>query len=198
VITWQGILPTDTIQTVRFQVTPVVTVSRSLTAPLPVANTAGLTDMDNSRSISATTTVNLWPPPLFLGKQATPNDGVRNSDFLTYTLTISGAGLDVRLWDPLPTFVRCVSGSVTGTVTPAATYSPTAHAVVWAGRLPTNTVETIRFQVTPGITGTGSLSLSLPIVNTAWLINTESGRSVWATAIANGWHTYMPLVLRQP
>jgi hypothetical protein len=38
---------------------------------------------------------------------------------------------------------------------------------------------------------------SLPIVNTAWLTDTEYGRSVAATVIVNGWHVYLPLVMRQ-
>jgi hypothetical protein len=205
-ITWQGILPTDTIQAVRFQVTPVVTVVRSLTAPLPVANNAWLTDTDNHRFISATATVNLWPPPLFLGKQASPSGGLLNNGILTYTLTLSAPDLNVRLWDPLPPSVHYVPGSITDTlshfsgtlVLPAAVYSSTAHAVIWAGRLSTDTAQMIRFQVTPGVTHTGSLSLSLPIVNTAWLTATESGRSVRDTAIVNGWHVYLPLVVRQP
>lgn len=54
----------------------------------------------------------------------------------------------------------------------------------------------MRFQVTPGITGTGSLSLAQPIANTAWMTDTENGASVSATVIVNGWHTYLPLVLR--
>jgi hypothetical protein len=92
--------------------------------------------------------------------------------------------------------VRYVEGSITGTVAPAAVYSPTAHAVGWRGTLPTDTVETIRFQVTRGITGTGSLDLSMPIVNTAWLTATESGRCVSAMAIVNGRRAYLPLVVR--
>ena len=193
-IMWEGLLPTDTVQTIHFQVAP--DVAGTGLQPVPVVNTAWLTDTDNHRSISATTTVNVLPPPFYLGKRATPSDGVRNNGCLTYTLTISGAGLDVRLGDPLPPLVRYVPGSVTGTITPAATYSPTAHAIVWQGRLLAGTMEMVRFQVTPGITGTGSLSLSLPIVNTAWLIATESGWRISSVAIVNGWHAYLPLVLK--
>jgi hypothetical protein len=135
-------------------------------------------------------------PPLSLDKQAMPRDSLRNNDTLTYTLPLSGPGLNVRLWDPLPLAVRYVPGSIGGTVTPPAVYSPTAHAVSWQGTLPTDTVEMISFQVTPGVTGTGSLDLSLPIVNTAWLTDTENGRSVSATAIVNARRLYLPLVQR--
>jgi hypothetical protein len=146
----------------------------------------------------------LRTPVLSLDKQATPTDGLRNNDTLTYTLTISGPGLSVRLWDPLPPLVQYVPGSITDTIgslsstlkLPAAAYSPTVHAVVWEGTLPTDTVEVIQFQVTRGITGTGSLSLSLPIVNTAWLTDTESGWSVSDTVIVNGRHIYLPVILR--
>ena len=57
-------------------------------------------------------------------------------------------------------------------------------------------MEVVRFQVTPGVTGTGSLSLSLPIVNIAWLMATESGWRISSVAIVNGWHAYLPLVLK--
>jgi uncharacterized repeat protein (TIGR01451 family) len=143
-----------------------------------------------------------------LHKQATPLDDVQNGDTLTYTLTFSGSGQTVCLWDPLPSNVRYVTGSLTNTIgsisgtlaLPAAVYSPTVHAILWQGTLPTDTVEVIRFQVTPGITGTGSLSLSLPIVNTAWLTVTagvESGRSISDKVIVNAYRTYLPLILRQ-
>jgi hypothetical protein len=131
-------------------------------------------------------------PPLSLSKRATPDEGLRNNGVLTYTLVLSGPGLNVRLWDPLPVNVQYVVGSVT----PPATYSPTVEAVIWQGVLPTDMVQVIRFQVTPGITGTGSLDLARPIINTAWLTDTEHGTSVSATVIVNGWRIYLPLVLR--
>jgi len=134
----------------------------------------------------------LMPSPL-LHKQATPSDGLRNNDTLTYTLTLSGPGLSVRLWDPLPANVHYITASIT----PPAVYSPTVRAIVWQGTLPTDTVQVVRFQVTPGITGTGALSLSQPIVNTAWLTDTYSGFGVSATVIVNGQRIYLPLVLRQ-
>jgi hypothetical protein len=139
----------------------------------------------------------LMPPPLSLNKRATPTDGLRNDDTLTYALILSGAGRSVRLWDPLPAGVHYLPGSVTGTVTPAAIYSPTVNAVLWQGTLPADMTAGIGFQVTPGITGTGSLSLAPPIVNTAWLTDTVYGRSVWSTVIVNGRHAYMPLLMRQ-
>jgi hypothetical protein len=101
------------------------------------------------------------------------------------------------LWDPLPAPVRYVSGSLTGTVDPPAVYSPTARAIVWGGTLPTSTAWTIRFQVTPGLTGTGSLELAPPVVNTAWLTDTHSGLGVSARALVNGRRTHLPLVLKQ-
>jgi len=132
--------------------------------------------------------------PLALSKQATPIDGLLNSSTLTYTLTISAPGLNVRLWDELSPNVHYVIGSITSTLTPAAIYSPTARAILWQGTLPTDTVQTVRFQVTPGITGTAVLSLSQPIVNTAWLADTQDSRSVSATVIVNGSHIYLPLI----
>jgi hypothetical protein len=131
----------------------------------------------------------LMPSP-HLTKQAAPADGLRNNETLTYTLTLSAPGLSVLLWDSIPANVHYITGSVT----PPAVYSPTVRAVVWQGTLPTDTVQVIRFQATPGITGTEALSLSLPIVNTAWVTDTESGRSVSATVIVNGWRFYLPLI----
>jgi hypothetical protein len=131
----------------------------------------------------------LMPSP-HLTKQAAPADGLRNNETLTYTLTLSAPGLSVLLWDSIPANVHYITGSVT----PPAVYSPTVRAVVWQGTLPTDTVQVIRFQATPGITGTEALSLSLPIVNTAWVTDTESGSSVSATVIVNGWRFYLPLI----
>jgi hypothetical protein len=130
-----------------------------------------------------------------LDQQATPREGLRNGDTLTCTLTIAGPALDLWLWDPLPDSVRYITDSLTSTVTPTAIYSSTAHAVTWRGALYTDTVQTIRFQVTPGITGTEPLSLAMPIVNTAWLTDKESGWSVSTTSIVNGRHYYLPLIL---
>jgi hypothetical protein len=98
----------------------------------------------------------------------------------------------------LPPNVQYVSGELNGNLTLASIYSPTAHAIVWQGRLPTDTVQVIQFQVAQEVSGTGSLSLRLPIVNTAWLTNIESGASVSATAIVNGWLNYLPLIMREP
>jgi hypothetical protein len=135
-------------------------------------------------------------PPLVLDKQAAPRDGLCNNDALTYALILSGPGLSVRLWDPLPSSVHYISSSITSAISPAAVYSPTAHAVVWQGALPTDTAQTIRLQVTLGITGTEAFSLSQPIVNTAWLTETMSGMGSSATVIVNGWHFHLPLVMR--
>jgi hypothetical protein len=136
----------------------------------------------------------LIPPPLFLQKQASPSDGLPNNGTLTYTLTLSGPGLNVNLSDPLPHAVHYVSGSLTSTLTPPAVYSPTAHAVVWAGTPPTGTVQTVQFQVTPGITGTGSLDLAAPIVNTAWVTSTHCMVDTSATVIVNAYRLYFPSI----
>jgi hypothetical protein len=131
--------------------------------------------------------------PLSLEKSAMPDYGLHQGSFLTYTLTLSGPGLNVRLWDPLPPSVHYVSGSLDGTVTPTAVYSPPAQAVLWQGTLPTDTVRQVRFQVTPTLTGLKWLSLSWPIVNTAWLTDTHSGIGVTATVAVNGGSLYLPL-----
>ena len=138
----------------------------------------------------------ITPPPLLLDKQAMPDSELYYNDILTYTLTLSGSGLSVRLWDPLPDTVSYISGSLTSAITPMAVYSPTSHAVLWQGILPTDTVQTIRFQVTAGITGTGSLLLAPPIINTAWLTDMDNDRSVLDTVIVNGRHVYLPLIVR--
>lgn len=197
-VVWQGTLPTGTTQVVRFQVTPHVTGTGLV--PVPITNTAWLTDTDSGWVVSSTAGVDVLPPPFYLGKRATPTDGLRNDGTLTYTLAVSGCGLTLRLWDPLSPLVRYVSGSITDTfgtlALSAAIYSPTAHAVVWQGTLPTDTLHMVQFQATRGITGPGSLDLSLPIANTAWLTDTDSGWSISAMAIVNGKHIYLPLVVK--
>jgi uncharacterized repeat protein (TIGR01451 family) len=201
-VIWAGTLPTGTSQVIRFQATPHVA-GRGL-APVPITNTAWLTATESGRIISSTASVDVLPPRFYLGKRATPTDGLRNNGNLTYTLAISGVGLNLRLWDPLSPLVRYVSGSITDTfgttsgtlALPAASYSPTAHAVVWQGVLPTGTLHTVQFRVTRGITGPGSLDLSLPVANTAWLTDTDSGWNISALAIVNGRYTYLPLVAK--
>lgn len=132
----------------------------------------------------------LLPP--CLDKQATPKDGLRNNDTLTYTLNLSGSAVSVQLWDPLPENVDYITGSVTS----PAIYSPTIRAVVWQGVLPTDTVQTIRFQVIPNTSEIEEDSLSPPIVNTAWLTDTAHSKGVSAMIIVNGQKRFLPLVLR--
>jgi hypothetical protein len=138
----------------------------------------------------------LVPPDLTLDKRAMPDDGVRNGDLLTYTLTLGAPGRDAYLLDPLPPHVQYVTHSLTGTVIPTAVYSQTAHAVTWQGRLPAHAAQEISFQVTSSITDTESMDLSAPIANTAWLTDTGSGWSISATSIVNGWQAYLPLTMR--
>ena len=139
----------------------------------------------------------LVPPPLSLGKHAEPSNGLHTGDAVTYTLVLSGPGLSVRLWDPLPNGVRYVSDSITSPLAPAPVYSPAGRGVVWQGTLPTHTAQTVRFQVALGVAGTGSLLMAPPIANTAWLADPQNQRSVWAVAVINGQHVYLPLVARE-
>jgi hypothetical protein len=132
-----------------------------------------------------------------LSKTAAPAQGLRNGDLLTFTLTVTGPGLDLRFWDPLPATLRYVSGSLTTTLDPAPVYSATAHAVLWQGRPPTGTAGLVQFQVTPGLTGSDSLSLALPVANTAWLTDALSGVGTWATAFVNGWRIYLPALVQR-
>jgi hypothetical protein len=125
-------------------------------------------------------------PSLGLSMRARLGDDPHRSATLTYTLTLSGPGLRVRLWDPLPPSLRYVPGSLGGTVTPATVYDPAAHAIMWHGTLPGDTEGRVCFQVAPRASGAESLALLLPIVNTAWLTDEENGRGVWATIIVNG------------
>ena len=131
-------------------------------------------------------------PPLSLDKRAEPQDGVRSGDTLTYTLTLSSPGASARLWDPLPSSVQYITGSVT----PPGVYDDDTNAIVWQGELPIDTVQVIRFQVIAGITSTAETSLLLPIVNTAWLTDTAVGTGVSAASIVNGQYTHLPLILR--
>jgi hypothetical protein len=83
-------------------------------------------------------------PPLSLDKRLAPRDTVYSGDTVTCTLTLSGAGLSARLWDPLPNAMQYVTNSVTA----PDFYSSTVDAIVWTGTLPTNTNQLIQYQVT--------------------------------------------------
>ncbi len=135
------------------------------------------------------------PSGLAIAKDVTPVTAVPG-DTLTYTLSFEAAAVDVRLWDPLPSNVALISGSLSGSVSPPVVYSPTARAILWEGRPPTDTVSTVNFQVTFELSGTGWPSSTLAVVNIAWLTDMESGQNVSATAIVNGWRVYLPVVMR--
>lgn len=135
------------------------------------------------------------PHPRLLEKRAHPIDDVQNGDHITYTFTLSGSIASAQLWDPLPGSIQYVTDSITSTLSPPAIYSPTAHAIVWQGMLVSDTVQTVRFQVTP-ITGTPG-KIVPPIVNTATLTDLTYDKHSLATAIVNGYHLYLPLLIRQ-
>jgi uncharacterized repeat protein (TIGR01451 family) len=134
-------------------------------------------------------------PTLVLEKQATPDRDLHNGDALTYTLTLTGAGLNVAFADPLPASVSYMVGSLTETITPSAVYSSALHTILWQGTLPTDTAQIIRFQVIPSMANTETL-VSPPIVNTAWLTDIDNNRSLSATIIVNGRRFYLPIVMR--
>ena len=134
---------------------------------------------------------------LYLDKEVNPMNDVLNKGVITYTLTISGAGQSATLWDPLPLGINYVNDSLTDTLDVHAVYSPTARAIAWEGTLPEDgTARVIRFQATTGIAGSASLSLMLPVVNTAWLTDTQAGISLSSTITVNGYRTYLPLIMR--
>lgn len=131
-------------------------------------------------------------PDLKLVKEAEPLDGLRSGDALTFTLTLSGAGLNVVLWDPLPESVNYVEGSVTA----PASFDFQAKAITWQGTLPSDSALTVRFQVTPTISGTGVFSLVETIINTAWLTDTDSENTVVASIAVNAHRVFLPLIRR--
>lgn len=132
---------------------------------------------------------------LFLNKQASPRSNVHNNETVTYTLTMFGPGLDLRLSDPLPDTVNYVTDSITYTVPPAAVYSPTIHAITWQGTMPTDTIQQVRFQVTVDIPGAEPSALAPTIFNTAVLTDTGRGVSTSATAVVNRF-VYLPMIVR--
>lgn len=134
-------------------------------------------------------------PTLMLDKQATPANNVQAGDVVTYTLALAGSGLDTTLWDSLPSTLGFVNGSLSGTLTPTATYNHAAHAIVWEGTLLTDTVHTVQFQATM-LSATEVISMSTPIVNTAWLTDTTYQRSVSSTFIINPRRVYLPILQR--
>jgi len=135
-------------------------------------------------------------PTLMLDKQATPANNVQAGDVVTYTLALAGSGLNTMLWDSLPSTLGFVDGSLSGTLTPTATYNHTAHAIVWEGTLLTDTVHTVQFQATV-LSATEVISVPTPIVNTAWLTDTAYQRGVSSTFIINPHHAYLPMLLRE-
>ena len=54
----------------------------------------------------------------------------------------------------------------------------------------------LRFQVKPEIAGVEAASLAPPIINTAWLTDTQKGVTTSATVIVNAEHAFLPLLVR--
>lgn len=140
--------------------------------------------------------VTLGHTSVALKKTVAPSSGVRTGDTLTYTLVLTGPGMEVTLSDPLSPLVKYITDSLTSTTTPAAVYSRATNAIVWEGALLADTSDTVRFQVTPFMTGTDTLSLAPPILNKAWLTDTRSGSVVWDSIIVNARYSYLPLAMR--
>ena len=137
-----------------------------------------------------------YRPNLYLNVQASPGQPVHNHEPFTYTLTLAGPGLNVHLADPLPHNVQYLSDSLTSTLTPAPAYHPLTRTVTWQGTLPGDGASLVQFRVTPASTGTGSLALAEPIVNTAWLTDTERKTGIWTAHIANGRTLHLPVIAR--
>lgn len=131
-------------------------------------------------------------PLLNLDKNVSSINNVQVGDTLTYTLTLTGSGVTVELYDSLPDHVNYM----TGTLTYPAIYSPTIHAVMWQGIL-SDTAQVFQYQVMPTTGQAGDPTLSIPIVNTAWLTDTEYARAAYDLVIVNGWRSYLPLVTNQ-
>jgi len=127
--------------------------------------------------------------PFSLNQHVEPALEVRANEVITYSFVLNGAGLEAEFSDPLPPTLTYVAGSVT----PPAVYSPTLHAILWQGTLPTTTVQTIQFQATANISDT---TPSAVIYNTAWLTDQGTAQSVSASSMVNGYRMYLPLVNR--
>jgi uncharacterized repeat protein (TIGR01451 family) len=198
-VLWHGTAPTYTIPSISFQVMAEITGTGALSVPVPVVNTAWLTDSATGFSVSSTATTPIMPLPLFLDKDALPHSDLRPGDTLTYTLTLAGSGQTVLLQDYLPVEVKYISDSVTGTVMPAAIYSDTTRAISWEGILPVDAVQTIRFQVRLPDADRGAPGPVRAFANTAWLTCTsglETGRIVSATVDVNVQRIYLPAVAK--
>lgn len=128
-------------------------------------------------------------PDLKLVKEADPLDGLLNNGTLTFTLTLSGPGLNVVLRDPLPANVNYVDGSVTE----PASFDSQAKVISWQGTLPSDSL-TVRFQVTPTLSGSTAHSLAEAILNTAWMTDTDNDRTIAASVVVNAHRIYLPLV----
>ena len=120
--------------------------------------------------------------PFSVNKQIMSTGDVHNNSILTFTLSLAGTGYDASLFDPLPSTIQYIPGSITTTLTPTPIYSDSIGTILWHGTLPTYTLSSISFQVVAGITGTGALSVPVPIVNIAWLTDTATGLSISSTA----------------
>lgn len=114
-----------------------------------------------------------------------------HDDTLTYTLTLYGSGQSMTLTDPIPPGTSYVSGSA-GVTPNTGTLTPTSSQITWVGTLAEGESVEITFQV--------QVEMTMPtaIENVAQLELDGGSESydLTATFIANGFKTYLPIVMK--
>jgi hypothetical protein len=134
--------------------------------------------------------------PLLVEKRAEPRESVEPGATVTYTLKVSGPGLSVRVFDPLPDLVEYVPGSISSAGAPGAAYDPSLRAITWQGELD-DSAATIRFRVKLAGLEPGSGVPSPVVVNTVWVFEDRTGARAEASASFNDWSIFLPVVSRR-
>jgi len=116
-----------------------------LSAETPITNTVTIVD-DGGLTYERSSVTLVNPVGLALAMWVSAEE-VAAGEVLTYTITLTNAGLtgipSASLWDAIPTGTEYVPGSLTG----GATYDETANQVYWSGSLEVGEERTFTFTV---------------------------------------------------
>lgn len=120
-------------------------------------------------------------------KTASPGYGDQN-DNITFTITVGGSGKATTVIDTLPTQLTYISDS--DTCPGDATYNAGARQISYSNTLTLGATCTIQIVTQVNIAQIAA------ITNTANINNGISSSNVSATVILNGYHVYLPVILK--
>ena len=126
-----------------------------------------------------------WWPALTLYMHATPTHEIAPGEPFSLSIGLQGNGLLAAWRMPIPAGAALVAGSLSG----AGSHAPDENAVIWAGRLPTATLQMTHLQLE-----LTTATQDVPVVVSTVFTDTERGASAVGSVIVNGKRVFLPRV----